>query len=193
MIPEHLKGKTAAEIPDTVKARIIVSNDDELLIERYVEFADVMLLLAIKDALCAADGPRLCDGDYWIMETKLEDARLRFSIWCYRKEDECQRQRRCCCQWSWWWSSSSGSSCLAVSRILPTPFVNTLTPRQCSWSANMRTPSEEEIRRAVHKWLLKRDPKYKSMASTTYNCPTGKITVQWVDRHGDTNTDTFVM
>ena len=57
----------------------------------------------------------------------------------------------------------------------------------------MLTPSEEEIRRAVHKWLLKRDPKYKSMASTTYNCPTGKITVQWVDRHGDTNTDTFVM
>jgi len=57
----------------------------------------------------------------------------------------------------------------------------------------MRTPSEVEIRRATHTWLLKRDVNYKSMASMQYNIPTGRITVKWIDRRGDEHTDTFVM
>ena len=57
----------------------------------------------------------------------------------------------------------------------------------------MAMPSESDIRRAIHKWLLKRDPKYRSMTSSIYNIPTGRITVTWIDRRGDTQTDTFRM
>lgn len=55
MIPAYLKGKSAAQILDDAKRRIITSSDEGTIDERYMAFADRMLVIAITHALCNAD------------------------------------------------------------------------------------------------------------------------------------------
>lgn len=55
MIPDYLRGKSAAKILDEVKGRIVSSSEEGTFFDRYVAYADAMLLIAITHALCNAD------------------------------------------------------------------------------------------------------------------------------------------
>ena len=79
MIPEHLKGKSAAKIVDEERKRFdkqsIVTY---LTADQRIRYLENLLLLAVKDALCNADGKNLCGNDYGLMGSEAEGRAIVF-------------------------------------------------------------------------------------------------------------------
>lgn len=90
MIPEHLQGKSATQICELMRAQFFVENkvlvhermignDKSVDIDKaYTRRIEGLLLLAVKDALCNADGKVLCDGDYGLMGSEAECLAIAF-------------------------------------------------------------------------------------------------------------------
>lgn len=55
----------------------------------------------------------------------------------------------------------------------------------------MHMPNPEEIRRAIHKFLVAKDAGYQKMISAHYHGDHHAVTVEWIDRHGNTRKDYF--
>jgi hypothetical protein len=58
MIPDYLKGKSAADIVNEVRNNFIFKDrhtPETLSVEGYCDYLETHLLLAVKDALCNAD------------------------------------------------------------------------------------------------------------------------------------------
>lgn len=79
MIPEHLQGKSAAQILDKIRENFERQKTVTYLTDyNYAKLLEEFLLLAIKDALCNTDGKTLCDGDYGLMGSEAECRAIAF-------------------------------------------------------------------------------------------------------------------
>ena len=89
MIPDYLRGKSAAQIVDRMRHDIWTSQtgSGEEATENYVRHIEILLLLAVKDALMNADGKNLCDNDYGLMGSEAECRAIAFlnKVKYYRK------------------------------------------------------------------------------------------------------------
>ena len=77
MIPQYLQGKSAAQMVDEIKKEYsgiehLPYNSD------YVRKLEGLLLLAVKDALCACDGVKMCGRDYGLMGSEAEGRAIAF-------------------------------------------------------------------------------------------------------------------
>lgn len=52
---------------------------------------------------------------------------------------------------------------------------------------------EKEARVKIHKWLSKRDAKYRRIEYARVSETTNQCVVRWIDRHGETHEDKFHM
>lgn len=80
MIPEYLKGKSAAQIVDEQRERFISEpyNDVDERAARRIKQLEGMLLKAVTHALMNADGVAMCDGDYGLMGSEAEGRAIAF-------------------------------------------------------------------------------------------------------------------
>lgn len=81
MIPQYLQGKSAIEICVEMKSKFALkraSLTNDKVNEYYERFIEGLLLIAVKDALCNADGKNLCDGDYGLMGSEAECRAIAF-------------------------------------------------------------------------------------------------------------------
>jgi len=66
MIPTYLQGKSAVQIMNEVKVKFIDKKYGVINIDDYVKFLQIVLLIAVKDALCNCDEVKelIQDGEY---------------------------------------------------------------------------------------------------------------------------------
>jgi hypothetical protein len=76
MIPKHLKEKSALQICAKMKEKYHLSHNATP--RDYIVYIEGLLLLAVKDALCDADGVKMCDGDYGLMGSEAEVRAIAF-------------------------------------------------------------------------------------------------------------------